>query len=251
MQPPAFIFGPWQRLDPSEIVRMPEAIRAAPVEEHRAEVWWWQGIESEPAPEADIGWYGCFGAAQDSHRLTDRGGTIEEAMDALDRQIRAAGHRFAEELDADETGFERAPDRYMAGGRETIDQVRDLAQWLAGPKGDRLFAAFCFFTAFIYCARAGRKGPARKDLDKARWFLQMVGHVLLQTADPRASRPTYQLYVQKPLKTFPPALYDVVRMMLGYSEQDERASSWPSQCVSGWLARVFQALAGEQREGPW
>jgi hypothetical protein len=52
----------------------------------------------------------------------------------------------------------------------------------------------------VYESRAGRKGDPEEDRKKARWYWNMMSHVLSgrnasdQTQDPRAARPTYRSY---------------------------------------------------------
>jgi hypothetical protein len=102
---------------------------------------------------------------------------------------------------------ERAPDRYMATGRETIDRMRDLAHvaarkmcgHLAGPEdladvADAFFAYHCEATALKYADRAGLKGDADPDLVKRRFYLDMAAHVRGEGPDPRANRPGFVPY---------------------------------------------------------
>ena len=317
---PCYVFGPWVNVDPipdTPGVIIANAVRwhrEAPDPSARAEAWYWTGDPGEPSiPGEDRGWYGCFGASADSVRLTGQYGTSDEAKAKLDACIGAAGHLFAEYLqavqeradrnekrvaelelrlaeeehgssqlidqrdraegmadklaehlaagrdigehssdnnpwqnaldlpdlvpttpatsalvrratDADTpVGDDRAPDRYMASGRETIDEVRDVCRYLArlwlgyrysendaqDKLGDSLFALHCLLTAYIYRSRAGRKGPAEQDHAKTDWYVQMTLHTLsthmdeeghrLSSAgrdysDPRAKRPGFQLY---------------------------------------------------------
>lgn len=128
--------------------------------------------------------------------------------------------------DTDSTiGDDRAPDRYMASGRETIDEVRDVCRHVATiwticksgtdnhddrKLGDSLFALHCILTAYVYMSRAGRKGDAKQDHAKAGWYIQMARHVASNNMDeeglasslkagrnyddPRASRCDYKPY---------------------------------------------------------
>lgn len=73
--------------------------------------------------------------------------------------------------------------------REVVDQVRDQYD-------DRTFAAICAATAFIYEARAGRKGDPVGDDRKARWWRQMERHVNGADDDPRVARPSFQPYAR-------------------------------------------------------
>lgn len=92
------------------------------------------------------------------------------------------------------TGHERAPERYMATGRETIDRMRDLAREIFGDPdlADMAFAFHCLATALKYADRAGLKGDADVDRAKADWYSQMVDHVLDGTDDPRSGRPDFE-----------------------------------------------------------
>lgn len=57
------------------------------------------------------------------------------------------------------------PPHYTQGGIECIDAVR-AAMGLDG------FVAHCRATALKYIWRAGLKGPAAEDIDKAIWYLK-------------------------------------------------------------------------------
>jgi hypothetical protein len=91
-------------------------------------------------------------------------------------------------------GFDRQPDRYASHGRETIDRIRDTL-------GDRGFHDFCIGTVMRYTDRAGLKGSAQEDLQKADWYLRMSDHITdpVNFPDPRADRAVFVPYVrQKP-----------------------------------------------------
>ena len=92
------------------------------------------------------------------------------------------------------TGADRAPDRYMATGRETIDRMRDLAHALFGEPGlaDAAFAFHCLATAMKYADRTGLKGDAEVDRAKADWYRRMVDHVVSGGDDPRSGRPAFE-----------------------------------------------------------
>lgn len=124
----------------------------------------------------------------------------------------------------DPTGFDAAPSRYMASGREAIDVIREQLG------DDEKFAAFCLGNALKYELRAGHKAVATEvelavlrteltrnlgldlddrgivvealqlwakettedrasqDLDKARWYRKMADHVMFGSPDPRSRR---------------------------------------------------------------
>lgn len=99
------------------------------------------------------------------------------------------------------TGHDRAPDRYMATGRETIDRQRDAAGALfeeaiaAGlDAGDAAFYVHCELCAMKYEDRTGRKDP--DDASKAGWYLKMAAHLLGSGEDPRAGRPGFTPYTR-------------------------------------------------------
>lgn len=115
-----------------------------------------------------------------------------------------------------ETGFDRAPDRYMGKGRETIDRMRDLA--FAAAEGvysglqaatakdvqdlaNFLFVYHCEMTALKYEDRAGLKEgkAAEKDRDKARFYRMMVAHVADPDGnpDPRSNRSGFVPYARQ------------------------------------------------------
>lgn len=87
----------------------------------------------------------------------------------------------------DATGFNRAPNRYTAAGRETIDSIRDAL-------GDKGFAAFCRGNAMKYVSRAGRKGDYWEDMAKAWWYAWMFLHVRGEAEDPRSGREGFVPY---------------------------------------------------------
>lgn len=129
--------------------------------------------------------------------------------------------------DGDETGFEKAPARYMTNGRETIDMQRDAAHVYANTViehlglpaateivrigrrndvADFVFHAHCTLTAMKYSDRAGRKGPALKDHEKRAFYESMANHIENPDTcpDPRWRRADFVPY-QRPLPelTFP------------------------------------------------
>lgn len=96
----------------------------------------------------------------------------------------------------DDLGFTVAPARYTAHGRETIDRMRDLAHATFGDPdmANAAFAFHCRATALKYDDRAGLKGPAGADREKAAWYRQMAGHVDGFAADPREGRADFVPY---------------------------------------------------------
>lgn len=84
---------------------------------------------------------------------------------------------------ADDTGFAAAPARYTASGREAIDVIREEL-------GDMGCWAFCLGNARKYELRAGHKGDAANDLEKARWYREFAAFVTGKGPDPRSYRVT-------------------------------------------------------------
>lgn len=115
---------------------------------------------------------------------------IRQFADAVGRVVAREFPRtwalFADGRDS-VAGFDRAPDRYSQGSRETIDTIRDEL-------GDDAFVAFCVGTARKYEDRRGHKGDASGDQDKARWYRAMAAHVRGEGPDPRAGRPEFVPY---------------------------------------------------------
>lgn len=107
------------------------------------------------------------------------------------------------------TGFDRAPDRYTAKGRETIDRQRDAAHFLAaleigryaGPEdihalADTLFAYHCHMCMMKYQDREGLKDDVDHEQAKAHFYSMMAQHVENPTVvpDPRSNRPDFKPY---------------------------------------------------------
>lgn len=92
-------------------------------------------------------------------------------------------------LPDDATGYNVAPKRYSAHGRETIDRIRDAL-------GDEGFVAYCRGTAMKYRDRAGLKGDADEDVKKAVWYETMAEHVVGNGPDPRAYRVGFAPYTR-------------------------------------------------------
>ena len=110
-----------------------------------------------------------------------------------------------------DTGLDRAPDRYMGHGRETVDRMRDTAyvaaRWLADydcdlrdtdALADALFAFACETHALKYEDRCGRKGDPAVDAAKATFWRGMAAHVRNPEVypDPRSGRPGFTPYVR-------------------------------------------------------
>lgn len=96
-------------------------------------------------------------------------------------------------------GADRAPDRYMKTGRETIDRIRDMAFRLAGGNielADQLFAFHCEACALKYEDRSGAKGDPDADDRKGVWYRAMAAHVRSPETndDPRAYRAGFAPY---------------------------------------------------------
>lgn len=110
-------------------------------------------------------------------------------------------------LRGDDVGRDAMPVRYDLDGRETLDRMRDLL-------GSTGYASGCFINIIKYLDRRGKKGAAELDDEKALFYLQSAGHVLLGLPDPRAHRPTFKPYAYQPSK-WPPRLYDLLDRLEG------------------------------------
>ena len=100
-------------------------------------------------------------------------------------------------------GHERAPDRYMARGRETVDRMWDLCHAMVphDPNlADLVFAAACATHVLKYEDRAGHKLGVSSERDRAaaQWWKAMADHALGEGPDPRASRPNFVPYSPHP-----------------------------------------------------
>lgn len=110
---------------------------------------------------------------------------------------------------APDTGFDKAPDRYMTQGRETVDRMRDLCrkralEWQAdlGPDSieliDLLFVVACETHKMKYSDRKGVKEGVdpKRDIDAAAWWEQMAKHVQdpARFPDPRYTRVNFIPY---------------------------------------------------------
>jgi hypothetical protein len=100
-----------------------------------------------------------------------------------------AGESQLSAANVGDNGHTAAPVRYTQQGRETCDRIRDTL-------GDEGFVAFCRGNAIKYRDRAGAKGDATGDEEKALWYTQMALHVEnpARYADPRVSRPGFVSY---------------------------------------------------------
>jgi hypothetical protein len=104
----------------------------------------------------------------------------------------------------DDVGFDKAPDRYMTSGRETVDKMRDACHAIAQEArfstphelGELLFAAASYTHHLKYADRV--KDP-EVDPAKADWWYRMYVHVMSkgELPDPRSSRPDFVPY-EKP-----------------------------------------------------
>ena len=104
-------------------------------------------------------------------------------------------------LSGEDAGTDAIPARYDTGERETLDRIRDLL-------GDGLYVGGCLFNVLKYLDRAGKKGPASLDEDKALFYLQSAANVLLDFPDPRHKRRGFVPYSPKPTR-WPSELIDV------------------------------------------
>jgi thymidylate synthase (FAD) len=92
-------------------------------------------------------------------------------------------------MNDEQTGFDHVPTHYaQEDGRETIDAIRDSL-------GDRDFLAYCRGQVLRYRARVGKK--TKGDDEKARFYEEMIDHLLYGRPDPRAARPTFQKYARQ------------------------------------------------------
>lgn len=108
--------------------------------------------------------------------------------------VRKLVARLAAEPDSI-AGIERAPDRYMASGRECIDTIRDAL-------GDHGFAAFCWGNYMKYLDRDGAKGDPAGDRQKAGWYKAMHDSLVYRgCADPRTGRPGFVPYQRQEAPT--------------------------------------------------
>ncbi len=130
---------------------------------------------------------GCVDTAQGiipcaAHRIE----AITGEQEARDR---AAGRRVADQ----QLGYDKAPDRYMAHGRETIDTIRDSMT-------DVEFIRYCWGTYIRYCDRLGLKDPVEVEQKKITFYRQMAQHVVDPDGvpDPRAYRADFAPYVRQP-----------------------------------------------------
>ena len=136
---------------------------------------------------------------------------LEALRELMDEQRQPA----AQPADT-QTGLDRAPTRYMAKGRETIDRMRDYtwhvavasqADWWptaakAQDVADVLFATFCRLQAMKYRDRHGLKEGVdpNRDAMAAHFYEQLAAHVETEgkVPDPRSARPDFQPYVRQP-----------------------------------------------------
>ena len=136
-------------------------------------------------------------------------------------------------VDDSKTGFDRAPTRYMAQGRETIDRIRDEL-------GDAGFIAFCKGNEIKYTDRAGLKRGSDKEtcFRKAYWYAAMWHHVRdpKNCKDPRWGRKDFVPY-ERPGLTCPGCGAKEVEAMTprtvyacGSSDYDQRPGTFTASC---------------------
>lgn len=94
-----------------------------------------------------------------------------------------------------------APERYMTRGRETIDRIRDVCHASCRDAWDaeESFLAWCIGQAIKYADRDGAKGDRAGDLEKLRFYQDMVKHIAGAGPDPRSSRPGFVPYAPQPI----------------------------------------------------
>lgn len=131
-------------------------------------------------------------------------------------------------LQGDDDGARARPERYDAGGRETLDRIRDLL-------GDHGFVAGCLFNVVKYLDRAGKKGDAALDEAKALFYLQAVAHVVKGCPDPRDHRPTFAPYQRDAATTWPPAM-----LTLAVQVRRDGLPGWPTT-TGRFLADLLHA----------
>lgn len=122
--------------------------------------------------------------------LLDRIKTARQACEQVGVVMGALHDIVSGPATDDPAGFTAAPTRYTSQGRETIDRIRDQL-------GDSGFVAFCIGNALKYEDRAGAKGNAEEDAAKARWYRNMVDHVVDGKPDPRRGRDGFKPYVRQ------------------------------------------------------
>ena len=175
--------------------------------------YWWK--EAERAPEiVKVEWrsldgaedppvkrlrVSMYGRAQDGTLATHMGGTWLGRVEPPGRQSTT------------DDGYDKAPTRYMAEGRETVDRMRDYchvlaAEWLGLPDeklhevADLLFEAACMTHAIKYQDRKGLKAGVdlQRDVAAAAWWNSMRLHVKdpATNPDPRSTRPDFIPYVR-------------------------------------------------------
>jgi hypothetical protein len=83
-----------------------------------------------------------------------------------------------------ELGFDRVPTRYeLDNGKEVIDLIREFLT-------PEEFLGFCKGNVMKYQARAGKKGPADIDMQKAAFYYKMELYAKGIGEDPRSHRAT-------------------------------------------------------------
>lgn len=140
----------------------------------------------------------------------------------------------------DPVGFQNAPIRYLAKGRETIDRIRDEL-------GDDGFVAFCIGNAMKYEDRAGLKGDAESDLLKARWYRAMVLHVTTGADDPRSDRSGFQKYHRMEAVTRHAHKLDMLLMEYVEAVRDVTTGSKPASRARA--EELYTAIKQDMLEG--
>jgi hypothetical protein len=166
-----------------------------PTGKRRARILTWEGMESYDDFKQPL--VPAFATEQRAGEPFARTGPV-----AVRQPFNAPASSPAVDID-DNTGFNVAPVRYNAEGREPIDRIRDRAgDWFAEALAagcnvaDAAFAVHCASCAFKYRDRKGLKGPEDEDERKAGWYTQMFDHLCGRGPDPRSYRAQHTPYAR-------------------------------------------------------
>ena len=93
----------------------------------------------------------------------------------------------------EELGFDKAPNRYMQGGIETIDLIRNMLEGMGGcVSGVDVFSAYCFGQFIKYVSRGDTEKPG--SLKKAKFYAKMYFSLSDSCKDPRSYREGFSGY---------------------------------------------------------